>query len=154
MIYYVDIRAERDGNGSKERPFRHIDDAAKIAVAGDEVLVAPGVYREKVTPRNAGREDARIVYRSTEPLGAVITGAEVFVPLEDLVDFAAEIERLPKEKAKLEGEVARSEKMLSNPGFVNKAPEAKVQQEKDKMADYKEKLAKVTDRLAAIEGKA
>ena len=76
MIYYVDIRAERDGNGSKERPFRHIDDAAKIAVAGDEVLVAPGVYREKVTPRNAGREDARIVYRSTEPLGAVITGAE------------------------------------------------------------------------------
>jgi valyl-tRNA synthetase len=50
--------------------------------------------------------------------------------------------------------VARSEKMLSNPGFVNKAPEAKVQQEKDKMADYKEKLAKVTDRLAAIQDKA
>ena len=87
-------------------------------------------------------------------MSAVITGAEVFVPLEDLVDFAAEIERLTKEKAKLEGEVARSEKMLSNPGFVNKAPEAKVQQEKDKMADYKEKLAKVTDRLAAIQDKA
>ena len=89
-----------------------------------------------------------------EVMSAVITGAEVFVPLEDLVDFAAEIERLTKEKAKLEGEVARSEKMLSNPGFVNKAPEAKVQQEKDKMADYKEKLAKVTDRLAAIQDKA
>ncbi len=76
MIYYVNVHAESDGNGSKQRPFKHIDDAARIAVAGDEVLVAPGIYREKVTPRNAGREDARIVYRSEEPLGAVITGAE------------------------------------------------------------------------------
>ena len=76
MIYYVNACAERDGNGSKQRPFKHIDDAAKIAVAGDEVIVAPGIYREKVTPRNAGTEEARIVYRSEKPLGAVITGAE------------------------------------------------------------------------------
>ena len=76
MIYYVNAKAERDGNGSKERPFKHIDDAAKIAQPGDEVLVAPGIYREKVTPRHGGREDARIVYRSEKPLGAVITGAE------------------------------------------------------------------------------
>ena len=77
MIYYVNASAERDGNGSKQRPFKHIDDAARIAVAGDEVVVAPGIYREKVTPRNAGTEDARIVYRSEKPLGAVITGAEL-----------------------------------------------------------------------------
>ena len=76
MIYYVNVNAERDGNGSKQRPFKHIDDAARIAAAGDEVIVAPGIYREKVTPRNAGTEDARIVYRSEKPLGAVITGAE------------------------------------------------------------------------------
>ena len=76
MIYYVNANAPREGNGLKETPFRHIDDAARVAVAGDEVLVAPGVYREKVTPRNPGREDARIVYRSEVPLGAVITGAE------------------------------------------------------------------------------
>ena len=78
MIYYVNASAPREGNGLKETPFRHIDDAARIAVAGDEIIVAPGIYREKVTPRNAGREDARIVYRSEKPLGAVITGAEVF----------------------------------------------------------------------------
>ena len=77
MILYVNAGASRDGNGSKSMPFRHIDDAARVAVAGDEIIVAPGVYREKVTPRNAGREDARIVYRSEVPLGAVITGAEV-----------------------------------------------------------------------------
>ena len=76
MILYVNCAAQRDGDGSKDRPFRHIDDAARVAVAGDEVLVAPGIYREKVTPRHAGREDARITYRSEVPRGAVITGAE------------------------------------------------------------------------------
>ncbi|MBQ3304647.1 MAG: hypothetical protein IJH03_08940, partial [Clostridia bacterium] len=76
MRYYVNASASRDGNGSKDMPFRHIDDAARVAVAGDEIVVAPGVYREKVTPRHAGTEDARIVYRSEGPLGAVITGAE------------------------------------------------------------------------------
>lgn len=76
MKIYVNQKASRQGNGSKEMPFKHINDAAKVAEAGDEVLVAPGIYREYVNPVNAGREDARIVYRSTEPLGAVITGAE------------------------------------------------------------------------------
>ena len=77
MIYYVDANALRGGNGSKEAPFKLINDAAKIAVAGDEIVVADGIYREYVDPVNAGREDARITYRSENPLGAVITGGEV-----------------------------------------------------------------------------
>ncbi|MBQ6238989.1 MAG: right-handed parallel beta-helix repeat-containing protein [Firmicutes bacterium] len=76
MILYVNAKAGRDGNGSKEMPFKHIQDAARIAMPGDEVLVAPGIYREYVDPKHGGTEDARIVYRSEEPLGAVITGAE------------------------------------------------------------------------------
>ena len=76
MIIYVNGAASREGNGSKETPFRHIADAAKIAMPGDEVLVAPGIYREYVDPVHAGTEEARIVYRSEKPLGAVITGAE------------------------------------------------------------------------------
>ena len=77
MRIYVDANAGRDGNGTKEMPFRQINDAAQMAVPGDEVLVAPGVYREYVNPLHAGTEENRIIYRSTEPLGAVITGAEV-----------------------------------------------------------------------------
>lgn len=50
MRIYVDINAERDGDGSESRPFRHIDDAARVAMPGDEVLVAPGIYREYVNP--------------------------------------------------------------------------------------------------------
>lgn len=77
MKIYVNANATRGGNGSKESPFKAINDAAKIAVAGDEVIVAPGVYREYVDPVNSGQENARITYKSEEPLGAIITGAEV-----------------------------------------------------------------------------
>ena len=77
MRYYVNASAPLEGDGSLERPFRHIDDAARAAAAGDEVIVAPGVYREYVNPRRAGTEEKRIVYRSEKKLGAVITGAEI-----------------------------------------------------------------------------
>ena len=77
MTIYVNGSAPFDGNGTKEAPFRRINDAAKIALPGDEVCVAPGVYREYVDPVNAGLEDARITYYSEQPLGAIITGAEV-----------------------------------------------------------------------------
>ena len=76
MKYYVDVNAARDGDGSIERPFKRINDAAKVARPGDEILVAPGIYREYVDPVHSGTEDARITYVSTTPLGAVITGAE------------------------------------------------------------------------------
>ncbi len=77
MTIYVNQAALTDGDGTKERPFKRINDAAKVAMPGDEVIVAKGVYREYVNPLRGGTKDARIVYRSEEPLGAVITGAEV-----------------------------------------------------------------------------
>lgn len=58
MDWYVDQSAAFQGDGSKERPFTRISDAASLAQPGDKVLVAPGVYREYVDPVNAGREDA------------------------------------------------------------------------------------------------
>lgn len=76
MIYYVDQAAPREGDGSQTRPFKRIGQAAQVALPGDQVLVLPGVYRENVSPRNGGTEDHRIIYRSVEPLGAIITGAE------------------------------------------------------------------------------
>ncbi len=76
MIIYVDVNAAFDGNGTKSRPYKRINEAAKTAMPGDEIIVAPGIYRENVDPVHAGCEDARIVYRSEKPLGAVITGAE------------------------------------------------------------------------------
>lgn len=77
MIYYVSAKAKRNGCGSKEKPFQTINEAARIARPGDEVVAAPGIYREYVDPVYGGTDDAhRIVYRSEKPLEAVITGAE------------------------------------------------------------------------------
>ena len=77
MQYYVNINAGREGNGTKAFPFRHINDAAGIARPGDEIIVAPGIYREYVNPIHPGTPENRITYRSETPLGAVITGAEL-----------------------------------------------------------------------------
>lgn len=77
MQFYVSASAARGGDGSREKPFRTITEAAKLARAGDEVLVGPGMYRECVEPVHGGESDAcRIVYRSLEKGAAVISGAE------------------------------------------------------------------------------
>lgn len=76
MIRYVDCSAARSGDGSAQHPYKTISQAAAVAMPGDEVVVAPGVYREEVSPRFAGTERAPIVYRSAVPRGATITGAE------------------------------------------------------------------------------
>lgn len=76
MQIYVNAGIQMSGNGAKGSPFKTINEAAGIAVAGDEIIVAPGIYREYVNPKHAGTEEQRIVYRSEVPGGAVITGAE------------------------------------------------------------------------------
>lgn len=86
MKYYVSANAQISGNGTKEKPFITIQEAAQAAVAGDEVIVAPGIYREAVNPLHAGREDARILYKSEEKGKAVITGAESVTEWDSLGD--------------------------------------------------------------------
>ena len=80
----------------------------------------------------------------------VIDDIKAYIPFEELVDIKEEIERLEGEKAKLEAEVERGEKILSNPGFVNKAPEAKVNEEKAKLENYKNMLENVIERLNSL----
>ena len=78
-------------------------------------------------------------------------GIELYIPLTDLVDLDEEKNRLESEKSRLESEVARCEKMLSNPGFINKAPESKINEEKEKLLKYNDMLAVVNDRLKSLE---
>ena len=83
-------------------------------------------------------------------ISIVVDDIKVFIPFEDLVDIKEEITRLENEKKRLEGEVLRGEKMLSNPGFISKAPEAKVAEEKAKLENYKEMLKAVEERLNSL----
>ena len=69
-------------------------------------------------------------------------GIELYLPLEGLVDLEEEAKRKAEEKEKIKFEIQRAEKMLSNPGFVNKAPQSKIDEEKAKLEKYKEMLKK------------
>ena len=75
---------------------------------------------------------------------------EVYLPFDELVDIEEEKKRLQGEKQKLEAEVERASKMLSNPGFVNKAPENKIKEEKEKLEKYKQMLENVEERLSKL----
>ena len=81
---------------------------------------------------------------------AVIAGAQIFVPLSELVDLDEEIAKMGKEEARLEAEVDRSRKKLANKGFVDHAPAAVVEKEKGKLAEYESQLAGVRDRIKEL----
>ena len=130
-----------------------------------EIILVPTKNVEKLTKKlkelapillKLGFGSKITIKESNEGIGKntinIITeGLEVYVSLEGLIDVKEEIERLSQEKAKMESEIARCEKMLSNPGFVNKAPKAKVEEEQKKLANYKEMLNKVETKLAEYE---
>ena len=83
-------------------------------------------------------------------INVVAKGIEVFMPFEDLVDIKEEIERLEKEKAKVLVEKEKTDRMLSNPGFVAKAPAAKVEEEKEKQAKFNEIIASIEERINSL----
>ncbi len=85
-----------------------------------------------------------------EVMSAVVDGAEIFIPLDDLLDYKAEHQRLEKEKSRLQGEIAKLSSKLNNPGFVEKAPEAVVSAEREKLDKAETMLEKVEERLAIV----
>ena len=85
-----------------------------------------------------------------DAVSVVIPGATLYIPFAELVDIAQEIERLKKEQKRLEGELSRSRGMLSNERFLSKAPEAKIAEEKEKLAKYEQMMEQVTKRLEQL----
>ena len=88
-----------------------------------------------------------------DAVSVVVPDATVYLPLEDLIDFEQEIERLTKEQTRLTKEIARAKGMLNNEKFVSKAPEAKVQEEREKLETYEQMMAQVTERLNGLKAK-
>ena len=87
-----------------------------------------------------------------DAVSTVIHQATIFMPFAELVDIAEEKARLAKEIDKLRKEVARATGMLNNPNFVSKAPEAKIQAEREKLDKYAQMLKQVEERLEALNG--
>ncbi|GAB6086807.1 valine--tRNA ligase [Alkaliphilus crotonatoxidans] len=89
----------------------------------------------------------------SDSVSIVVQGAELFIPLDDLIDFEKEIERLEKEKKKLEAEIKRVTGKLSNEGFLSKAPEALIQEERQKEVKFQQMMSTVMERLNSLKGK-
>lgn len=87
----------------------------------------------------------------SDAVSIVVEGARLFIPMDELVDFEKELERLNKEKEKLLSEIKRVEGKLSNPGFVGKAPQSLVEEEKAKKIKFEETLRSVEETIAKIE---
>ncbi len=89
----------------------------------------------------------------SDAVSIVVQGAELFIPLDDLIDYEKEVERLEKEKKKLESEIKRVTGKLSNEGFLSKAPADLIEEERQKEAKFQNMLTTVLDRLAVLQNR-
>ncbi|HAK58203.1 MAG TPA: valine--tRNA ligase, partial [Lachnospiraceae bacterium] len=121
------------------------DEAVRKNFEDNKVFFATLGYADSVTilPDKTGIDD--------DAVSVVIDGGTIYIPFAELVDVEKELERLHKEEARLEAELKRSEKMLSNPNFVNKAPKAKLDEEKAKQEKYLGMMEQVKERLKSLE---
>lgn len=141
------IRVEADASPGKKL-------SAIILTDGDDEVIRAGLdYVQNLANITEIKMTSDKDAIPEDVISGVITDAEIYVPLDELVDFEAEFARLQKEKKKLEGEVKRSGGMLSNENFVKKAPVEKVNEEKAKLENYKDMLSKVVLRLEMVEKK-
>ncbi len=140
------VRADMNVPPSKKASVIVVTEEAELQKLFEETknFFAPLAYAGEVAVQadKAGiAEDA---------VSAVIHNAVLYMPFSDLVDTEKEIERLNKEKTRLEGEIKRGENMLGNERFISKAPAAKVEEEKQKLQKYKETYAQVVERLESL----
>ena len=128
---------------------------AKVFVVSEKEDLCTGFERLKLSAAPLMSASEIIVQKkkdgiAEDAVSVVVTDAVCYLPLEDLVDFAQEIERLEKEEARLVKELARVNGMLSNEKFISKAPEAKINEERAKLEKYTQMMEQVKERLATL----
>ena len=135
------LRANLNVHPSKKSELIFVTKNAKDLVIKSEGFLKKLGFSEKITIQ----EDKTGIAQNA--MSVLTDGIEVYIPFEELVDIEEERKRLEDEKKKVLSEIERATKMLSNPGFVNKAPEAKINEEKAKLAKYQEMLNSIEERL-------
>ncbi|MBO4416246.1 MAG: class I tRNA ligase family protein, partial [Lachnospiraceae bacterium] len=128
---------------------------AAVFVISDSAEIRSVFENSKVFFSNLGGASSVTVQAdksgiADDAVSTVIHGATIYIPLAELVDIAKEKERLEKEKTRLEGELKRVNGMLNNPNFVNKAPLAKLEEEKAKLTKYTDMYNQVCERLKSM----
>ncbi|NLZ47573.1 MAG: valine--tRNA ligase [Clostridiales bacterium] len=152
MGYIIDaIKGIRNARAEMNVP--NSKKASLLAYVKEEALSAfkaGTIYFEKLASVSDMTiiEDKKDIPKNS--VSVVTEGAELFMPLFDLIDREKELERLSKEKEKLLSEIDRVEKKLSNASFVSKAPQKVVEEEKQKGEKYKEMLKAVLERIESL----
>ena len=128
---------------------------AQVYVVSEDAEIRDIFEQGKVFFATLGYASEVIIQDNKDGIGddavsSVIAGAVIYMPFAELVDIAKEKERLAKEEKRLNGEIKRCEGMLGNERFVSKAPAAKVQEEKDKLAKYQQMLEQVKEQIARL----
>jgi valyl-tRNA synthetase len=131
---------------------------ASVYVVCEKDSLVPGLKKQVEEAKLLANASDFIIQQSKEGIdedavSLVVPSATVCMPLSDLVDFKAEVERLTKEKDRIEKEIKRASGMLSNEKFTSKAPEAKVLEEKTKLTTYQDMLEKVIANLDSMKSK-
>jgi valyl-tRNA synthetase len=128
---------------------RPIDMLIKTNASNQEFLKENENYLQKfLNPKSVVFiED---ISQAENTLSIILAELSVYIPLGSLVDLQEEKNKLQEQLKSLEAEINRCEKMLNNPNFVNKAPEAKVNEEKQKLAKYQENYREVKVRIKEL----
>ena len=141
IVEIRNIRNEKQIHSSKKAELIVVTDKYEKEVRQLESLLLKLGYGNSIKIQEDKKEIPE------DSLSIITDGIELYMPIQGLINIEEERKRLEEERKRLEAEVTRCEKMLSNPGFVNKAPEAKVIEERAKLEKYKDMLEKVKERL-------
>ena len=140
------IRAEMDVAPSRRANVVIVSERKEIR----DLFANSSAYIERLAAASGVtvREDKEGI--PSDAVSAVIEGAQIYIPMEELLDIEKEIERLEREKERLEKELERVNGKLSNKGFVEKAPAEVVEAEKEKLKKYQDMMEKVQERLKSL----
>jgi valyl-tRNA synthetase len=146
------VRAIRNARAEYDvEPGRRIDAHIAAGQKYDLLLSQRDVLVElaRLDPDNL-RIAHSLLDTTEQALTLVVGGIEIYLPLAGMVDLDAERARLQKELAHVEDGISRSQKLLSNEGFITKAPADVVQKERDKLTSLQEQAQKLSERLETL----
>lgn len=141
VIQIRNVRANMNVHPSKKSKLIFVTNEYKEDLEQSKAFIEKLGFANEITIQN-NKDNI-----SQNAISIISNGMEVYIPFEELVDVEEEKKRLEDEKKKVLAEIERASKMLANPGFVNKAPEAKINEEKAKLEKYQDMLKSIEERL-------
>ena len=141
IIGVRNIRANMNVHPSKKSELIFVTKTDKDLIEKSEIFLKKLAFGENIKIQDSKQGI------SDNAVSILTDNIELYIPFEELVDIEEEHKRLEEEKKKVLAEIERAEKMLSNPGFINKAPESKINEERSKLSKYQDMLKNIEERL-------